>query len=62
MTQRLSLNLGLRYEFRTPLHDKNDLMTSFDLETSLGIYSQAGRVSPSTQPITPTDDGEGAQA
>jgi hypothetical protein len=33
----------------------------FDLETSLGIYSQAGQALPSTQPTTQTDDGEGAQ-
>jgi hypothetical protein len=32
VTQRLSLNLGLRYEYRTPLHNKNDLLTSFDLD------------------------------
>jgi multiple sugar transport system ATP-binding protein len=33
----------------------------FDLQTSLGIYSQAAPASPNTQPITQTDDGEGAQ-
>ncbi|MGH8245858.1 MAG: hypothetical protein ACREUU_05435, partial [Gammaproteobacteria bacterium] len=32
VNSKLILNLGLRYEFRTPLHDKNDLMTSFDLD------------------------------
>jgi hypothetical protein len=32
VTQRLTLNLGLRYEYRTPLHDKNDLLTSFDTD------------------------------
>jgi outer membrane receptor protein involved in Fe transport len=29
---RLTLNLGLRYEVRTPLQDRNDLMLSFDLD------------------------------
>jgi multiple sugar transport system ATP-binding protein len=41
----------------------------FDLESGLGIYSQSGgrdaqaqpMTQPSTQPVTPTDDGEGAQ-
>ncbi len=32
ITQRLTLNLGMRYEFRTPLHDKNGLLTSFSPE------------------------------
>jgi Carboxypeptidase regulatory-like domain len=32
VNQRLSLTLGLRYEFRTPLHDKNGLLTSFSPE------------------------------
>ena len=30
VSQRLTLNLGMRWEYRTPLHDKADLMTSFD--------------------------------
>ena len=29
---RLTLNLGLRYEVRTPLKDRNDLMLSFDYD------------------------------
>ena len=29
---RLTLNLGLRYEVRTPLYDRNDLMMSFDFD------------------------------
>jgi multiple sugar transport system ATP-binding protein len=33
----------------------------FDLESGLGIYSQAGQAIPNTQPITQTRDGEGAQ-
>ena len=32
VNQRLTVNLGLRYEYRSPLHDKNDLLTSFDPE------------------------------
>ncbi|MGH9657664.1 MAG: hypothetical protein ACRD96_03910, partial [Bryobacteraceae bacterium] len=32
VTQRLNLNLGVRYEYRSPLHDKNDLLTSFDVD------------------------------
>jgi hypothetical protein len=32
ISQRLTLNLGMRYEFRTPLHDKNGLLTSFSPE------------------------------
>ncbi|MGH9673864.1 MAG: hypothetical protein ACRD44_11845, partial [Bryobacteraceae bacterium] len=31
VTSRFNVNLGLRYEYRSPLHDKNDLLTSFDL-------------------------------
>ena len=31
VTPRLSLNLGLRYEVRTPLYERNELMMSFDL-------------------------------
>src|SRR5262249_28417475 len=32
LTSRLTLNLGLRYEFRTPLKDRNELMMSFDYD------------------------------
>ena len=32
VSPRLTLNLGLRYEFRTPLRDRNDVMTSFDFD------------------------------
>jgi outer membrane receptor protein involved in Fe transport len=32
VNQRLTVNLGMRYEFRTPLHDKNGLLTSFSPE------------------------------
>jgi hypothetical protein len=32
LTPRLTLNLGLRYEVRTPLADRNDLMLSFDFD------------------------------
>jgi hypothetical protein len=32
VASRLTLNLGLRYEVRTPLTDRNDLMLSFDLD------------------------------
>src|SRR6185436_10913454 len=32
VTPRLTLNLGLRYEVRTPLRDRNDLMMSFDFD------------------------------
>lgn len=32
VSRNLTLNLGLRYEFRTPLHDKNGLLTSFSPE------------------------------
>jgi hypothetical protein len=32
VTPRLTLNLGLRYEFRTPLRDRNDLLMSFDFD------------------------------
>jgi hypothetical protein len=32
VSPRLTLNLGMRYEFRTSLHDKNGLLTSFSPE------------------------------
>ena len=32
ISQRLTLNLGLRYEYRTPLNDRNGLLTSFSPE------------------------------
>ena len=32
VSPRLTLNLGLRYEFRTPLKDRNQLMMSFDYD------------------------------
>jgi hypothetical protein len=32
VTSRLSINLGLRWEYRSPLHDKNDLLSSFSPE------------------------------
>ena len=32
VAQRLTLNLGLRYEVRTPLKDRNNLMISFDYD------------------------------
>lgn len=32
VSQRLTLNLGLRYEYRTPLNDRNGLLTSFSPE------------------------------
>jgi hypothetical protein len=32
VTPRLTLNLGLRYEVRTPLKDRNNLMISFDYD------------------------------
>jgi hypothetical protein len=31
VTPRLTLNLGLRYEYNTPLREKNHMLTSFDL-------------------------------
>jgi hypothetical protein len=31
VTPRFNINLGVRYEYRSPLHDKNDLLTSFDV-------------------------------
>ena len=30
MTRRLTLNLGLRYEMRSPLYDKDGTLLSFD--------------------------------
>jgi hypothetical protein len=54
VTQRLSLNLGIRYEFRTPLHDKNDLLTSFDFDrkayvlgTDLNTFERLQATTPS---------------
>ena len=35
VSRRLTLNLGVRYEFRTPFHDKNGLLTSFSPEIEL---------------------------
>ena len=32
VSPRLTLNLGLRYEIRTPLSDRNDLMMSYDFD------------------------------
>jgi carboxypeptidase family protein len=32
ITPRLTLNLGLRYEFRTPLYDRNNTQLSFDFD------------------------------
>src|SRR5262249_19061242 len=32
VTQRLTLNLGLRYEMRTPLHDRDGTLLTFDLD------------------------------
>jgi hypothetical protein len=32
VSQRLTLNLGLRYEYRTPLNDRNGLLSSFSPE------------------------------
>jgi len=39
VTSRLTLNLGVRYEFRPPVHDKNYLDTSFDLDKHAIVLS-----------------------
>jgi len=40
-TRRLTLNLGLRYEYRTPLVEARDRQVNFDLATGRALY--AGR-------------------
>ena len=54
ITPRLTLNLGLRYEFRTPLYDRNDSLLSFDFNkrayvigTDLDRFQQLGATLPS---------------
>jgi hypothetical protein len=54
MTPRLTVNLGLRYEYNTPLREKNHLLTSFDLanhaivlDTSLENLYKLGYSDPS---------------
>jgi hypothetical protein len=41
VSRNLTLNLGLRYEFRTPLHDKNGLLTSFSPENRAYVVSSS---------------------
>lgn len=54
VTPRLTLNLGLRYEFRTPVYDRNNSLISFDFEkrayvigTDLDHFTQLGGTLPS---------------
>jgi hypothetical protein len=35
----LTLNLGLRYEYSTPIYEKNDHLTNFDLATGTLVYA-----------------------
>jgi hypothetical protein len=53
-TPRLTMNLGLRYEFRTPIYDRNDTLISFDMDkrayvigTDLERFTQLGATLPS---------------
>lgn len=39
VTPRLTLNLGVRYEFRPPVHDRNDLDATFDLQKHAIVLS-----------------------
>jgi len=54
VTQRLTLNLGLRYEYRTPVYDRNNSLLSFDfarhayvIGTDLEHFMQLGGTLPS---------------
>ena len=54
VTPRLTLNLGLRYEYRTPLYDRNNTQLSFDFDkrayvigTDYDQYLQRGATLPS---------------
>jgi len=53
VTSRLTLNLGLRYEFRTPIHDPDDSLMSFSYDkrayvigTTLDKFVQLGGTTP----------------
>lgn len=39
VTKRLTLNLGLRYEYRTPLVEARDRQVNFDLATGRALYA-----------------------
>ena len=43
--QRLTLNVGLRYEPSTPVHDARGEVTGFDFATGQPIPMQAGTLS-----------------
>ena len=43
-TDRLTLNLGLRYEFATPQWEKDNFLTNFDPETNTLIQAKDGSI------------------
>jgi hypothetical protein len=52
VSHRLTLNLGMRYEFFTPFVDKNDLMANFDPNYNNATLGHPGRfVIPSTKTL-----------
>jgi hypothetical protein len=44
-TSRLTLNLGLRYEFATPQWEKDNFLTNFDPETNTLLQAKDGSIS-----------------
>jgi hypothetical protein len=40
LTSRITANLGLRYEYQTPLTERNNLMANFDPNTSTGLLQE----------------------
>ena len=43
-TDRLTLNLGLRYEFATPQWEKDNYLTNFDPDTNTLIQAKDGSI------------------
>ena len=39
LSQRLTLNLGLRWEYRTPIYERTDALMGFDLEKKAPMSS-----------------------
>src|SRR5579859_2489472 len=40
ITQKVILNLGLRYEYKSPIHEVNDLLGNFDPNSPTGLVQQ----------------------